>query len=48
MVEKDLSGKALCIGEQTSWSPLLAAAGVIVMVAVGIFIFLANRHRPLL
>jgi len=47
MVEKDLSEKALCISEQTSWSPLLMATGVVVMVAVGLFIYLANKQRPL-
>jgi hypothetical protein len=48
MVEKDLPEKALCISEQTTWSPFLMATGVIVMVAVGLFLFLAIRQRPLL
>ena len=48
MVEKDLPEKALWISEQTTWSPFLMAASVVVMVAGGFFIFLAIRQRPLL
>jgi hypothetical protein len=48
MPEQEIIERTLCLGERTSWTPWLMGAGAALMIAVGVFIYLASRQRPML